>query len=49
MVEIIIGVVIILVCLGAASILVFYSRRQISRISRMEHSSYRDIMQDRHG
>jgi hypothetical protein len=49
MVEIIIGVAIVVFCLGAASVLVFYSRRQINRISRMKHSSYRDIMQDRHG
>jgi hypothetical protein len=47
--EIIIGVTIIALCLSAASALLFYSCRQIDRISRMEHSSYRDIMQDRHG
>jgi len=49
MVEIIIGTGIIIFCLGAATGLVLYSRRQIDRISRMKQSSYRDIMQDRHG
>lgn len=49
MFEIIIGVVIILFCLGAASALVFYSRRRINHIARMKRSTYRDIMQNKHG
>jgi hypothetical protein len=47
--EIIVGVAIIAFCLGAVSAFVFYSRRQIERIARMKRSTYRDIMQDRHG
>jgi hypothetical protein len=49
MLEIIIGVTIIVFCLGASSAFIFYSRRQIDRIARMRRSTYRDIMQDRHG
>jgi hypothetical protein len=49
MIEIIIGVAIIGFCLGAASALVFYSRRQINRIALMKRSTYRDIMQNKHG
>ena len=49
MLEIIIGVAIIAFCLGASSALVFYSRRQINRIARMKRSSYRDILQSKHG
>jgi hypothetical protein len=47
--DIIIGVVVIVFCLGASSVLVFYSRRQIEKISRMNRTTYRDIMQNRHG
>jgi hypothetical protein len=49
MLEIIIGIVIIVFCLGASSALVFYSRRQINRIARMKRSTYRDIIQSKHG
>ena len=48
MLEIIVGVTIIVFCLGAASAFVFYSRRQIHRIARMKRSTYRDIMQSKH-
>jgi len=48
-VEIAIGIAVVLFCLTAVSILVFYSRRQINRISRMKKSTYRDIIQDRNG
>jgi hypothetical protein len=47
--EIIIGVIIIIFCLGASSAFVFYSRREIHRIARMKRSTYRDIMQNKHG
>jgi heme O synthase-like polyprenyltransferase len=47
--EIIIGVSIILFCMGAASAFVLYSRRQIDRIARMKRSTYRDIMHDKNG
>jgi len=47
--EIIIGVTIIVFCMGAASALVFYSRRQINRIALMKRSTYRDITQNKHG
>jgi uncharacterized membrane protein (DUF4010 family) len=46
--DIIIGVVIIVFCLGAASAFVLYSRRQIHRIALMKRSTYRDIMQNKH-
>ena len=46
--EIIIGITIIIFCLGASSAFVFYSRRQIHRIARMKRSTYRDIMQNKH-
>jgi hypothetical protein len=46
--EIIIGVAIIVFCLGAATAFLFYSRRQIERIARMKRSTYRDIMHDKH-
>ncbi len=49
MLDIIIGVVVIVFCLGAVSAFVFYSRRQIEKISRMNRTTYRDIMQNRHG
>ncbi len=49
MFEIIIGVTIIVFCMGAASALVFYSRRQINRIALMKRSTYRDITQNKHG
>ena len=49
MLDIIIGVAIILFCLVASSVFVFYSRRQINRISGMKQSTYRDIMQSKHG
>ena len=49
MLEIIIGVIIIIFCLGASSAFVFYSRREIHRIARMKRSTYRDIMQNKHG
>jgi hypothetical protein len=49
MLDIIIGAVVIVFCLGAVSALVFYSRRQIDKISRMKRTTYRDIMQNRHG
>ncbi len=49
MLDIIIGAAVIVFCLGAASVLVFFSRGQINRISRMKRSTYRDIMQNRHG
>ena len=48
-VEIAIGIAVVLFCLTASSILVFYSRRQINRISRMNKSTYRDIIQERNG
>ncbi len=47
--DIIIGAVIIVFCLGASTGLVFYSRRLIEKISRLKSSTYRDILQDRHG
>jgi len=47
--DIIIGAVAIVFCLGASSAFVFYSRRQIEKISRMKRSTYRDIMKNRHG
>jgi len=46
--DIIIGVVIIVFCLGAATAFVFYSRRQIHRIALLKRSTYRDIMQNKH-
>jgi hypothetical protein len=48
-IEIIVGVAVIIFCLGAASAFVFYSRRQINRISRMKRSTYRDIIQSKNG
>ena len=48
MLDIVIGIAVIAFCLGGASILVLYSRRQINRIARMKRSTYRDIMQGRH-
>jgi Na+/proline symporter len=47
--DLIIGVIIIVFCLGSTTALVLYSRRLIHRISRMKSSTYRDIVQDRHG
>jgi hypothetical protein len=47
--EIIIGISIIVFCLGASSAFVFYSRRQIDRIARMKRSTYRDIMHNKNG
>jgi uncharacterized membrane protein (DUF4010 family) len=47
--DVIIGIVIIAFCVGATTALVLYSRRLIHRISRMKSSTYRDIVQDRHG
>jgi hypothetical protein len=49
MLDIIVGITVILLCLGAASALVFYSTRQINRIARLKRSSYRDIVQRRNG
>ena len=46
--DIIIGITVIAFCLGGASVLVLYSRRQINRIARMKRSTYRDIMQGRY-
>jgi phosphate/sulfate permease len=47
--DIIIGAVIIAFCLGISTGLVLYSRRLIEKISRLKSSTYRDILQDRHG
>jgi uncharacterized membrane protein (DUF4010 family) len=47
--DVIIGIILIASCLGATTALVLYSRRLVHRISRMESSTYRDIVQDRHG
>ena len=49
MLDLIIGVTIIALCLGATTALLLYSTRLINRISRMKSSTYRDIAQDRHG
>ena len=46
--DIVIGIAVIAFCLGGASVLVLYSRRQINRIARMKRSTYRDIMQGRY-
>jgi len=47
--DLIIGIAIIAFCVGATTALVLYSRGLIHRISRMKSSTYRDIIQDRHG
>lgn len=49
MLDIIVGAVLIVFCLGASSAFVFYSRGQIEKISRMKRTTYRDIMHNRHG
>ncbi|UCF97365.1 MAG: hypothetical protein JSV89_19650 [Spirochaetaceae bacterium] len=49
MIDIIIGIAVILFCLVVASLFVFYSTRQINKIARMKRSTYRDILQSRHG
>jgi len=47
--DVIIGIILIAFCVGATTTLVLYSRRLIHRISRMKSSTYRDIVQSRHG
>jgi hypothetical protein len=45
--DLVIGIVLLAFCLGSSTVLVFYSRRRIQRISRLKSSTYRDILQDR--
>jgi len=49
MVDTVVGVIIIVFCMTAVTVLVVYSRRRIERIGRMKRTTYRDIIGDRRG
>lgn len=47
--NLVLGIVIIIAALSFNTFLVFYSRHLIERISRMKHTTVRDIMKELHG
>ena len=47
--NLVLGIIIIVITVSFNAFLVFYSRHLIERISRMKHTTVRDIMKELHG